>query len=117
MVINFNYLKNIYTGYDARLRFYGTDTFFMLEYAEDNDFLYVIDYVFQHKSALLDRDENIDKQIIRLYDLFFSWRIIHEHKKFNLILINIYLLLRIFKLVIKYRNIKYFKLLKIYIYT
>lgn len=117
MVINFNYLKNIYKGYDERLRFYGTDTFFILEYAEDNDFLFVIDYVFKHKSALLDRDENVDKQIIRLNDLFFAWRIIHEHKKFNLILINIYILIRIFKLVIKYRNIKYFELLKIYIHT
>ena len=117
MVINFNYLKNIYKGYDERLRFYGTDTFFMLDYAENNDFLFVIDYVFKHKSALLDRDENVDKQIIRLNDLFFAWRIIHEHKKFNLILINIYILIRIFKLVIKYRNIKYFELLKIYIHT
>ena len=117
MVINFNYLKNIYKGYDERLRFYGTDTFFILEYAENNDFLFVIDYVFKHKSALLDRDENVDKQIIRLNDLFFAWRIIHEHKKFNLILINIYIPIRIFKLVIKYRNIKYFELLKIYIHT
>jgi GT2 family glycosyltransferase len=117
MAINFNYLKNSYKGYDERLRFYGTDTFFMFEYSKDNNFLFVIDYVFKHKSALLDRDENIDKQIIRLNDLFFAWRIIHEYKKFNLILINIYILIRIFKLVIKYRNIKYFELLKIYIHT
>ena len=113
MVINFNYLKNTYKGYDERLRFYGTDTFFMLEYPEDNDFLFVIDYVFKHKSALLDRDENFNKKIIRLNDLFFSWRIIHEHKKCNLILINIFLLIKTFKLVVKYRNVKYFELLKI----
>jgi len=116
MVINFNYLKNIYKGYDERLRFYGTDTFFMLEYAENNDFLFVIDYVFKHKSALLDRDESIDKQIIRLKDLFFSWKITNEHKKFNLILINIYILIKIFKFVIKYKNLKYFELLKIHSY-
>lgn len=115
MVINFNYLKNIYKGYDERLRFYGTDTSFMLKYPEDNNFLFVINYVFKHKSALLDRDENLNQQIIRLNDLFFSWRIIHEHKKFNLILINIYILIRIFKLVVKYKNVKYFELLKIYI--
>ena len=117
MVINFNYLKNIYKGYDERLRFYGTDTSFMLKYPEDNDFLFVIDYVFKHKSALLDKDENFNKKIIRLNDLFFSWRIIHEHKKFNLILINIYILIKTFKLVIKYRNVKYFELLKIYIHA
>ena len=117
MVINFNYLKNIYKGYNERLRFYGTDTSFMLEYADDNDSLFVIDYVFKHKSALLDRDENFNKKIIRLNDLFFSWRIIHEHKKFNLILINIFILIKTFKLVIKYRNVKYFELLKIYIHT
>ena len=84
----------------------------MLEYAEDNDFLFVIDYVFKHKSALLDRDENIDKQIMRLNDLFFSWKITNEHNKFNLLLINIYILLKIFKFVIKYKNFKYLELLK-----
>jgi len=117
MAINFNYLKNIYKGYDERLKLYGTDTSFMLEYADDNDSLFVIDCVFKHKSALLDRDENFSKKIIRLNDLFFSWRIIHKHKKFNLILINIFILIKTFKLVIKYRNVKYFELLKIYIHT
>ena len=86
----------------------------MLEYSEYNDFLFVIDYVFQHDSALLDESQNINKKIVRLKDMFLSWKIIHEHKKFNLILINIYILIKTFKLVIKYRSIKYFKLLKIY---
>ena len=115
MAINFNYLKNIYKGYDERLRFYGTDTSFMLEYTKENDFLFVIDCIFQHKSALLDRDEDINMQIFRLNNLFSAWRIIHEYKVFNLILIHIYILISTFKLVIKYRNIKYFKLLNIYL--
>jgi hypothetical protein len=116
MAINFNYLKNIYKGYDERLRFYGTDTFFMFEYSKDNNVLFVIDYVFKHASALLDRDESIDKQIIRLNDLFFSWKITNEHKKVNLILINIFILIKTLKLVIKYKNLKYFELLKIHSY-
>ena len=111
MVINFNYLKNTYKGYDERLRFYGTDTFFMFEYSKKNNFLFVIDYVFQHESALLDRNERFNKKIIRLNDLFFSWRIVNEHKKLNLILINVYILIKTFKLVIKYKNPKYFELL------
>ena len=72
MAINFNYLKNIYKGYDERLRFYGTDTSFMLEYSEDNDFLFVIDYVFKHDSALLDERQNLNEKIIRLNDMFLS---------------------------------------------
>jgi len=112
MAINFNYLKNTYKGYDERLRFYGTDTFFMREYSKDNNFLFVIDYVLQHNSALLDSDERFNKKIIRLNDLFFSWRIVNEHKKLNLILINLYILIKTFKLVVKYKNLKYFELLK-----
>ena len=112
MVIDFNYIKNIYNGYDERLRFYGIDTSFMLEYSVANEFLFVIDYVFKHNSALLDRDEDFNKKVIRLNDLFFSWKIMHEHKKFHLFLINIFILIKTFKLVIEYRNIKYFELLK-----
>ena len=112
MVINFNYLKNIYTGYDERLKFYGTDTSFMVTYSKDNNLLFVIDYVMKHDSALLDEDEDINKKIIRLNDLFFSWKIINEHKIFNLILINIYILIKIFNLVVKYKNLNYFRLLK-----
>lgn len=116
MVINFNYLKNTYKGYDERLRFYGTDTFFMFEYSKDNNVLFVIDYVFKHASALLERSESIDKQIIRLNDLFFSWKITNEGKRFALMLINLYILIRIFKLVIKYKNLRYVRLLKIHSY-
>ena len=116
MAINFNYLKNMYKGYDERLRFYGTDTFFMFEYSKDNNVLFVIDYVFKHSSALLDRDEGVHHQIMRLNDLFFSWKITNEHHKFNLLVINIYILMKIFKLVIKYKNFKYLELLKIHSY-
>ena len=112
MVINFNYLKNTYKGYDERLNFYGTDTFFMNKYSKDNNFLFVIDYVFKHDSALLDEGEDCVKKIKRLKDLFFSWRIINENKKINLILINIYILIKIFKFVVKYKNLNFFELLK-----
>ena len=114
MVINSHYLKNIYKGYDERLRFYGTDTSFMLDYQENNEYLFVIDYVFKHKSALLDKDENFNMQLFRLKNVFSSWRIIHEHKKVNLFLINIFIFLKTFKLVVEYRNIRYFELFKIY---
>jgi len=112
MVINFNYLKNSYKGYDERLRFYGIDTFFMFEYSKCNYSLFVIDYVFKHDSALLDEGEDCVKKIKRLKDLLFSWRIINEYKKINLILINIYILITIFKFVIKYKNLIFFELLK-----
>ena len=116
MVINFKYLKNIYIGYDERLRFYGTDTFFMLDYQKNNEFLFVINYIFKHKSALLDRDESLNMQLFRLDNVFSAWKIIHEHNKINLFLINIFIFLKIVKLVIFYRNIKYLKLLKMHLF-
>jgi len=114
MVINFDYLKNNYMGYDERLKFYGTDTFFMLDYQKNNEFLFVIHYVFKHKSALLDREEDFNMQLSRLDNVFTSWKIIHEHNKVNLFLFNVFIFLKTFKLVILYRNIKYLKLLKLY---
>ena len=113
MVINFNYLKKEFKGYDERLRFYGVDTFFMFEYAKSNKYFYVLDYTFNHESALLNNKENIDKKIFRLTDLFYSWKITNEYKKYNLFFIKIYITFKIVKLVLKNKNLNYFKLFKI----
>ena len=114
MIINFNYLKNIFKGYDERLKFYGTDTYFMFEYAKDNKYCYVIDYIFKHDSALLDDNENINKMLFRLHDLFYSWRITNENNKQNLIFINTYICLKILKLVLTEKKYAYLKLLKVF---
>ena len=48
MIISARYLKDRFAGYDRDLRFYGTDTFFMLEYRRQNQWAYVLDAVIHH---------------------------------------------------------------------
>ena len=48
MIISAHYLQGPFGGYDRDLRFYGTDTFFMLEYRRQNQWAYVLDTVIHH---------------------------------------------------------------------
>ena len=48
MIISAQYLQGRFSGYDRDLRFYGTDTFFMLEYRRQNLWVYIVDAVIDH---------------------------------------------------------------------
>jgi hypothetical protein len=48
MIISSSYLVGSFPGYDERLRFYGTDTQFMLDYMDRRSQLFVIDTVIMH---------------------------------------------------------------------
>lgn len=48
MIISAHYLQGPFSGYDRDLRFYGTDTFFMLEYRRQNQWAVVLDAVIHH---------------------------------------------------------------------
>lgn len=48
MIISSDYLRGLFGGYDRDLRFYGTDTFFMLEYRRQNSWVFVLDAVVLH---------------------------------------------------------------------
>jgi hypothetical protein len=48
MLISSRYLKGEFPGYDERLRFYGTDTQFMLDYMDRRRELVVLDVRFDH---------------------------------------------------------------------
>jgi hypothetical protein len=48
MIISSEYLLGSFPGYDERLRFYGTDTQFMLDYMERRSRLCVLDSVLRH---------------------------------------------------------------------
>jgi len=106
MVINFNYLRNLFTGYDERLRFYGTDTFFMLNYSEHNKYIYIINYILEHDSALLNKNESIEKILKRERELLNAWILVNENNKFHLLLTYIYTIYKTVKLSLKYRTTK-----------
>ena len=106
MIINFDYLKNSFKGYDERLRFYGTDTYFMIFYMKKNKNLFVIDYILEHDSALLKKDGNIDDVIDREYQLMLGWLRVNSSSKLKLILTYIYFIFKIIKISIQHRTIK-----------
>lgn len=57
MVIAGRYLKgNDFPGYDEVLRFYGTDTQFMVDYTKRRDMLVVLDAVIQHDLSFFSAD-------------------------------------------------------------
>ncbi len=92
MVIKFDYLKDLFPGYDERLKLYGIDTHFMLTYAQHKTELCVIDYTFKHESALLDPSEGTKKRLFRFQDKIYSWKILHEKNFFKSLLIRLYIL-------------------------
>ena len=105
MVINFDYFKNKFAGYDERLNFYGVDIFFMLEFQKYNKNVFVIDYKIQHESALLDKNENIDVKIFRFNDLKYAWKILNNSNIFKKIVIYLYICYSSLKMAIIYKNI------------
>lgn len=48
MIISSSYLHGSFPGYDERLRFYGTDTQFMLDYMDNRTQLHVLDTIIMH---------------------------------------------------------------------
>lgn len=48
MLISARYLKGDFLGYDERLRFYGTDTQFMVSYAKDRNNFIIMDAIIHH---------------------------------------------------------------------
>ena len=48
MIIAASYLQSTFVGYDRDLQFYGTDTFFMLEFRRQNRWVWILDAVIDH---------------------------------------------------------------------
>jgi GT2 family glycosyltransferase len=48
MIIAASYLQKQFVGYNRNLRFYGTDTYFMLEYRRQNKWAFILDTIIDH---------------------------------------------------------------------
>ena len=56
MAIRMNYLENIMNPFDERLKLYGIDSQFILEYGKRNKYFYVLDYVLNHNLSAFTRE-------------------------------------------------------------
>lgn len=68
MIINIQYLKDKFPGYNEDIKFYGTDNDFMWKYAQNNELLYVLDERINHILNFYD-DIDYEDVIKRLKDI------------------------------------------------
>jgi glycosyltransferase involved in cell wall biosynthesis len=92
MAVRRTYLAEEFPGYDARLRFYGVDTAFMLDHARRRRHACVMACVVRHASALLDTDAPAADRLRRHAGLFESWVLVHEASFVRSVLVRLYVL-------------------------
>lgn len=98
--------------FNERLNLYGVDTDFYLNCSKLNVPIYLLDHVLIHSSALREITDT-EKHIARLENLFSSKWIIFESYKFAKIRLLSYTMLSIIKLIIRKKDCRYFKLVKV----
>lgn len=108
MVISFKYLKNRFVGYDERLLFYGTDTYFMKMYAKDNESFCVFNSEVSHHLAYSDFN-NIDGIVKRHPEIVKSILFLNSDNPVIKVLTLFYLFLFTIKQSFKYRDIRFLK--------
>lgn len=76
MLIAAQYLKGEYAGYDERLRFYGTDTQFMLDYMDNRPELVVLNLQLDHDLSFFSNQEQ--NRAAKFNDMRAAYRQIYE---------------------------------------
>jgi GT2 family glycosyltransferase len=61
MTIRMDYLKDRKNRFDERLKLYGIDDKFMLDYGKENQYFYVIDYVLNHQLSMFEQEDSKKK--------------------------------------------------------
>jgi GT2 family glycosyltransferase len=68
MIIRMKYLIENYPQFDERLKLYGIDSDFMIQYARKNSFFFVLNYNLQHQLSVNEK-ESIETKIFRFKDM------------------------------------------------
>jgi GT2 family glycosyltransferase len=107
MLIRKSYLLMNYPAFDERLRLYGIDSDFLINFARRNKFLFVLDYGLGHNLSVT-ADEKVTQKLFRFRDLCYSLKIIARKKSgFHFVVAAIYLAYLRTKLAIQYRTIEF----------
>lgn len=97
--------------FDERLGFYGVDTRFFIDYANKFKFLFVLDVVMPHQTALRDREVSIDDQVLRHQKLVDSWSVVFCDVGFYRFKLFFYIFYYSFKLALVRRSFGFLVLL------
>lgn len=103
MIISFKFLKEKYKGYDERLKFYGTDDYFMMEYCKNEKELFILDYEFEHDLTLSTLNSSSDKLVKSYHQMLEAWSILYDDSILKYI-VKLYTVIHSFYTAIKYKN-------------
>lgn len=103
MIISFKFLKEKYKGYDERLKFYGTDDYFMMEYCKNEKELFILDYEFEHDLTLSTLNSSSDKLVKSYHQMLEAWSILYYDSILKYI-VKFYTVIHSFYTAIKYKN-------------
>ncbi|WP_298936367.1 hypothetical protein [uncultured Prevotella sp.] len=108
MIINAQYLKHKFIGYDERIKFYFTDNDFMDKFTSTNKKLFILDYKMNHTLNFYLRGENFEIKKKRFKDLRRSYLILMRRKgNFMYYVTHIYLFIYSIKFSIQQRDIRF----------
>lgn len=108
MIISFKFLKEKYKGYDERLKFYGTDDYFMMQYCKNENELYILDYEFEHDLTLSTLNNSSDKLVNSYHQMLEAWNILYSDTVFKYI-VSLYAMIHSIYTAIKYKNKDFLK--------
>jgi GT2 family glycosyltransferase len=109
MIIRMNYLLTKYPAFDQRLKLYGIDSDFVLQYAKDNEHFIVLEYNLTHNLSINEK-ESIDTKIFRFKDMRAATLIIaRKHSIFRYTLAYVYVIYLSLKFMVQYRTLRFIK--------
>lgn len=113
MCISGKYLFEEFKEYDKRLKFYGTDNYFMNKYSQQNFEMVIFDYIMVHKLSAFDSKEHIEKKIWRFNDQINAIKILALDKNILIkILYYVYIYMISLKKAVQYRNLRFIRKIK-----
>lgn len=106
MAISVSYLRHEFPGYDERLRFYGTDNFFMREYGKANSHFVVLNSVLEHDLSVF-ANEPVETKLWRHRESVAALRILNERSGIHAWLAYAYCTVCNLRQAIKYRDLRF----------
>lgn len=79
MIIRWSYFTETFKGYDKRLKFYGTDDYFMMQYRKTNKSFYLLDYTIEHDLTCDPEADDIYKFRSSFQEAQKSFLILHSN--------------------------------------
>jgi hypothetical protein len=108
MLISASYLKGDCPGYDERLRFYGTDTQFMLDYMDHRHELVTLNLRLEHDLSFFS--DSIQNRVSKFNTIRAAYRLIYERRPI-LQRIGVVLVMGLVSVIytIRYRNLNFLR--------